>query len=386
MADYLDDVKSRGLDDFEMQEVRLGLQHGLTTTQVDIYAQSKYNSLQMKEIRLGLEHGLTDEQMNVFLNPEIEYDVMQHNRIKIEQGNVIDESKKTDLRKKKIINIRNLLFILILVTIGSTMIHYLKSYYDKLYQNLFIEFPDNIQIEYGQFFLPASYIESYTVGDDIEIIMPDSVRLDRLGKNTFVYQIKNSVKSVTQELTVTCVDTKAPEITLNKYSTTLTRGDDKFIPEEYIVSANDNVDGDLTDSIICSFKNNEKNQMVVYSVSDSSGNKTEVEFGLKWKDPPEPEIVYVEKPVYIPSSGGTSSSGTSSGTSNSGNTGSGTASGNTVQPQVIAHGTQSFMFSDGYDLDTGYSACVVALNSIGYGSCTAITGADGLYIGYQLNY
>lgn len=127
MADYLNIAKSRGLDDFEMNEVRLGIQHGLTTTQVDLYAQNKYNSLQMKEIRLGLEHGLTDEQMPVFLNPAIEYDVMQHNRIKIEQGNVIDETRKTDLRNKKIANIRNALIAMVLMAIALVGSFYGKA-------------------------------------------------------------------------------------------------------------------------------------------------------------------------------------------------------------------------------------------------------------------
>ena len=388
MADYLNIAKSRGLDDFEMNEVRLGIQHGLTTTQVDLYAQNKYNSLQMKEIRLGLEHGLTDEQMSVFLNPAIEYDVMQHNRIKIEQGNVIDETRKTDLRNKKIANIRNALIAMVLMAIALVGSFYGKAYYDLLHQDLYIQFSEDVVIEYGHYFLPASYIEDYPKGENIEIVFPDTVQLDRLGEHVFVYQIQNPIKSVSQELKVTCIDSTAPVITLNQYSVTLTKGTDRFIPEEYIISASDNVDGDLTDLISYDYEKKETNQTVLYSVADSSGNSSEVELTLKWKDPPEPEIVYVEKPVNTPSNNGSSpstiSSSSSTGTPNAG-TGSLPAA-TVPQPPTQVHGTKTFMFADGYDLDSGYSACVVAMNSIGYGSCTAIVGGDGLYIGYQLDY
>ena len=390
MTDYLKIAKSRGLDDFEMHEVRLGLQHGLTTTQIDLYAQSKYNSLQMKEIRLGLEHGLTNEQMSVFLNPAIEYDVMQHNRMKIEQGNVIDETKKTDLHNKKIVNIRNALIVIVLLMVALVGSFYGKTYYDMLQQDLYIQFSENVVIEYGHYFLPASYIENYPKSENVEIVFPDTVQLDRLGEYVFVYQIQNPIKSVSQELTVTCIDSIAPAITLNQYSVTLTKGNDVFIPEEYIVNASDNVDGDLTDLIRCDYEKKEKNQTVLYSVTDSSGNCAEVEFTLKWKDPPEPEVVYVEKPIYTSSSNGSNSSGATSSSSSASAANTGTGSNTSPeyiqQPSAQSHGTKTFMFADGYDLDSGYSACVVALNSIGYGSCTAIVGGDGLYIGYQLDY
>lgn len=384
--DYLDTVKKRGLDDFAMQEVRLGLRHGLTTTQIDYYAQKKFNSLQMKEIRLGLEHGLTDEQMSVFANPDIEYDVMQHNRMKIEQGNVIDETKKTDLRKKRIINLRNTLMILILLGAGTIAAYCGKRYYDLLYQDLSIEFSENNQIEYGHYFLPTAYIENYTEGENVKIILPDSTLMDQLGEHVFVYQIQNEIKTVSCELTVTCVDTKAPEIILNQYSATLTKGEETFTPEEYIVHADDNVDGDLTDSIICTYQKKEKNQTVLYSVSDASGNSTSVEFELKWKDPPEPEIVYVEKPVYLPTGNSSNNATASSATPSSNSTESAISPVTNTQTPGLLHGSTTFMFTDGYNLDTGYAACVAAMNSIGYGSCSAITGNDGLYIGYQLDY
>ena len=52
----------------------------------------------------------------------------------------------------------------------------------------------------------------------------------------------------------------------------------------------------------------------------------------------------------------------------------------------MSHGTQYFMFSDGYNLDSGYSACIAAGAAYGAYSCEPIMGADGLYKGYKLSY
>lgn len=47
--------------------------------------------------------------------------------------------------------------------------------------------------------------------------------------------------------------------------------------------------------------------------------------------------------------------------------------------------TQYYMFSSGYNLQTGYDACVAYLDSIGHGSCQPIMGADDIATGYVYN-
>lgn len=96
VVDYLTEVKQRGLNNAQMTEVKEGLKT-LTTDQVDTYAQLDYDNLQMQEIRLGLEHGLTADQMAIYANPSIPWDAMNHSRIKIENANVIDARAKTKL-------------------------------------------------------------------------------------------------------------------------------------------------------------------------------------------------------------------------------------------------------------------------------------------------
>ena len=60
--------------------------------------------------------------------------------------------------------------------------------------------------------------------------------------------------------------------------------------------------------------------------------------------------------------------------------------GETPPSTSASHGTQYFMFSDGYNLDSGYSACIAAGAAYGAYSCEPIMGADGLYKGYKLSY
>lgn len=54
----------------EMIEIRLGLEHNLTTEQVKLFADSNFNAVRMKQIRLGLEQGLTIEQVKSYTKKE----------------------------------------------------------------------------------------------------------------------------------------------------------------------------------------------------------------------------------------------------------------------------------------------------------------------------
>ena len=129
--DYLREVEGRGLNHFQMAEVREGLKT-LTTDQVDIYANSKYDHMQMQEIRLALEHGLTEKEMSVFLDPSIDYEAMNHARIKIEGANVIDKQAEAKLHGKQLKNL--FLFFLIIFVIGTATV---GGYFGKKYFDLF---------------------------------------------------------------------------------------------------------------------------------------------------------------------------------------------------------------------------------------------------------
>ena len=128
VADYLSEVKTRGLNSAQMTEVLEGLKN-LATDQVDLYAKPEYDNMQMQEIRLGLEHGLTPDQMAVFMNPEISWEAMNHNRVKIENANVIDKRAKAKLHAQRL---RNIFIVLLIVTLIGTAL--VGAYLFRQYQ------------------------------------------------------------------------------------------------------------------------------------------------------------------------------------------------------------------------------------------------------------
>ena len=88
-------------------------------------------------------------------------------------------------------------------------------------------------LEYGQTFLLSKYIKNYTKSDNAELVMPESTKMDAIGDQTMIYQIKNGYKTETFELNVHTVDTQTPVITLNTHDVTLTKGVDVFTAEAY---------------------------------------------------------------------------------------------------------------------------------------------------------
>ena len=336
---YLKEVESRGLNGFQMAEVREGLKT-LTTDQVDVYARAEYDHMQMQEIRLGLEHGLSAKEMSVFLDPGINYEAMNHARIKIENANVIDEQAISKLHAKQLKNLFMVLLIVVVIVGGVAI----------------------------EAFNPMDYIEEYTKADGIQLILPEAVNTKQIGEIKVIYTLKNQLKSISKELTIKIQDKTAPTITLNTKDVTLTRTKDTFHGKAYLSSAMDDVDGDVTDSVTWTNPDESINdQTITYSIKDKAGNKSQSVLSLHYKDPepaPTPETIV----IYQPSEGGN------------------TSGGETPPSTSTSHGTQYFMFSDGYNLDSGYSACIAAGSAFGAYSCEPIMGGDGLYKGYKLSY
>ncbi len=88
-------------------------------------------------------------------------------------------------------------------------------------------------------------------------------------------------------------DTEAPEITLVTNEDSYTLPGREYVEEGY--SAADNYDGDLTDAV----KRVEKNGKVIYTVTDSSGNKTRKVRKIVYDDRTPPELEIGEPEVTI---------------------------------------------------------------------------------------
>lgn len=363
-----------GFSTFQKKEIEYGFEHGLNEEQVDLYAKEEYDNLQMKQIRLALEDGFNEIQIATFARPEIEWDMMEYARENIKNGNVIDETKKADLRKKQLKIVFIIIGILSTIVIASIIYFFSKDSLDQLFQRLDLTLSTNkiVEVKYGSGFNARDYVKSYTKGKNIELILPGTLDTKNLGKHTLTYTIKNQKKSISKDLIVNVVDKEAPILKLKQYSLTLTRGiDTSFACKTYIDKAIDNVDGDLTKKVRCSnFDVKKDKQDIQYLIKDSSGNETKEVLKLTLKEKevmkPEKEIIYIKTPT------------------------------NSQGQQVYPKGTKgvggtditlnkSFMFKDGYTLDTGYSACVAEGNKYGAYTCKPIKNSDGIYIGYRLS-
>ena len=362
----IDKYRQLGFRGNKLQQIKMGLEEGLD---VSIYAKPEYNEWQMEQIRLGLKDHI---DVSVYAFITIPADEMQHIREKLvyESGQI--EMRDEEIKQKRLKKIL-LLIVSAIAVVGLILISVIGGDKIKRYmQRLEIKLKsDHIELKYGEAFNPIDYIEDYTKADGIQLILPEAVNTKQIGEIKVIYTLKNQLKSISKELTIKIQDKTAPTITLNTKDVTLTRTKDTFHGKAYLSGAMDDVDGDVTDSVTWTNPDESMNdQTITYSVKDKAGNESQSMLSLHYKDPepaPTPDVIYVEVP-----SGNTSQQ--------QGNNGSGQ-----IAPST-SHGTQYFMFSDGYNLDSGYSACIATGSGYGAYSCEPIMGDDGLYKGYKLTY
>lgn len=364
--DYIEECKAKGFDNMQIHEVEEGFRHGLNGDQVDLYADIDFDHLQMQEIRLGLQDGLNAEQIHFFARKEFDWKQMNHIRQNLKNDNLVDEHKAADLHGKRIKNTGLLAVVGTLLIAGTAGGYFAYHYYSLTSEDLFIQLSaDKIDIEYGSDFDAQSYIVDRSKDSDDNLSLPDNIDTKKLGTYTAAYTLSNPYKTVSSIMTVNVVDRDPPSLVLTDTTAIKYRTDD-FACRTFISAAYDNVDGNIKDKVICGDIDKTLDQQTVkYTVSDSSGNATEATLQLNLQDVPQP----TPEIIYVPSGGGTGTAGES----NSGK--SGVSGGN--------HGTQNFMFSDGYDMDSGYSACVLVMNNVGHGSCTPLKNSAGNYSGYQ---
>jgi uncharacterized membrane protein YgcG len=368
--DYIEECREKGFNNFQIHEVELGFKHGLNGDQIDLYADVGYDHLQMQEIRLGLENGLTQKQIQFFARKEFGWQEMNHIRTNIKNENLVDEHKAADLHGKRIKNTGLLVTVVLLFIAVAAGGYIFCQYWLQSSQELNLQLISNdVAVEYGTDFHSISYIQDRTSGNDIELSVPDNVDTHKLGTYAAKYTLKNKYKSIDSILNVTVVDTEAPVLKLTETTAVKYRTDD-FACKTFISSAIDNVDGDITSKVTCGDIDKTLDQQTVkYIVTDSSGNKAEAALTLNLSDPPAPE----KEIIYVPGNS----------TSSSGGTGSGTSGGSASSGSQTRHGTEYFNFSDGYNIDSGFAACKVLMESVGHGSCIPIQNSSGIYTGYK---
>ncbi len=153
-----------------------------------------------------------------------------------------------------------------------------------------LEGESEIEVEYGEnwndpgavantnhFLLPV-------LNENINVKENGTIDTKSLGKQKITYTASFDGKESSVDRYVTVVDTKGPEITLVSNPNTYTLPGHDYEEEGY--KAVDIVDGDITDSV----KRMVKEDKIIYTATDSSGNTTEVERIIVYDDRNAPTI------------------------------------------------------------------------------------------------
>lgn len=129
----------------------------------------------------------------------------------------------------------------------------------------------------------ASYLKEDLTKD---VKISNNVDVNKIGEYKIVYTLKKGKSTREIVRTVIVADLISPEITLKGGETVSTCGKE-YVEEGY--TATDNVDGDLTKDV----KVTKKDDSIIYSVVDKSGNKKEVVRKLiKDNVKPEMSLIY----------------------------------------------------------------------------------------------
>ena len=386
--DLLKKYKDLGFTGQRLREIEKGLRNGLTEEQVDRYAKTEFDNLQMREIREGLEEGLDDKLIDSYAIKESDALSMNHYRVNMAHVTGVTELNRQEILKKKLKNTAIAFYILLGVVAAAISGYFLKDTIHDYLQPLDLQLvSEEITVPYGSSFSPMDYVGSYTQEDNVELILPDPISTEDLADKEVMYKLKNGHKVISKTMIVHVTDETAPVLSLTKYQDELVRGKDSFLWKNYIANASDNVDGDLEQAVTATDMDPDLDmQTITYSVTDSSGNIAEAELELILKDPEpvkEPEIRTVTEYVYVPAPAEPESVPQPQ-----------------TEPQPVPvpepapeqqvpvqqeHGTKYFWFSEGYDIDTAFNACVAAGSSHGAYSCEPMMD-QGLYTGYLLTY
>ena len=191
--------------------------------------------------------------------------------------------------KKKIIIITSIAFLLCVIT-SIFAVWKLNKYYLELNVS-----EKTITIEYGVDEMPeitalckGSLINRK--GTPVKTTMKGELDLQKLGEYQVTFVSKYKDMTISEKRTIIIKDTIAPDIQLISSPDYYTNPSMAYVEEGF--SATDNYDGDITSQVVSI----EKDGIVTYTVSDSSGNTATAERKIIYKDVIAPVITLTNGP------------------------------------------------------------------------------------------
>ncbi len=200
----------------------------------------------------------------------------------------IAQKQKSRQKSKWLGFILGAIMLIILAAVSVVGYVYVNNEY---HVDLALNGDAEIILEYGATYdEPGAKAEGYgshikKEHQPLDVQITGDVDVTKLGTYTVKYRAAFEDAQATLERTVTLVDTVAPEITLVSDPEHFTFPNQPY--EEEGFAASDNYDGDLTANVTAT----EQDGKVIYTVADSSGNKTTLERQIRYDDPVAPELV-----------------------------------------------------------------------------------------------
>jgi|GEM_PF-4954709 len=342
-------------------QIKLAIRQGLDTSKLE---NPDLSYQQMEVLRIALQEGI---DIDAFCHPAIPLDEMKRQIELAENKQHIVEISREEYRQKKM---KTALVMLIIVFSFSSIIYLLYS--NREYLKAYLNAPaialaeNNIKLGMSEQFVSMDYLTEYDQA--YEVIVSGQEELNMPGKHKISYCQSNGVRESCSYLYVEVYDDIAPQVTLKNSKVTVGENDD-FNALEQVLTATDNLDGDLSKNVTASnFDPTLDTQEIIYTVRDSSGNTGSASL-----------IVTVEKqtPVILQQPANQSQSSSSSiSTSSSSNNDSKNENNSEMT-------TGSFYSINDYDnFESCMNQCLVEIAGKN-GICTPVTDEDGVYIGYQ---
>lgn len=224
-------------------------------------------------------------------------------------------------------------------------------------------------------------------GENVELELPE-VNTNEIGKKSYTIKGKNSEKEKDLNFNISVVDKIPPILELKQDSVTIEEDLYNTINlKDYIGKYEDNYTKNLEVKIEGDVQKSRDINDIKYTVEDESGNKTEriLKVYLKRK----PVEVVVEKPAEAPKPAVEHKPAPAPApvptTKPSRNYGTQPVQ-NQKPVQASTGGQKDFLFTSGYNIDSGFDACVAEGSKYKSYSCTDIKNSKGIVIGYRLKY
>lgn len=361
MIDKYSKYKNIGFSSEQWYVIKNAIDEDIDVIQI---ANPKLTADQMRILIDARKNGIG---LDGLADPDLKEEQLERiiNKIANEMG-AYDAHYET-VRRKWIQNTTFIIILISVVTLTLGIVYATKDDWMKYFEPLYLKFNTKVvELSVGESFKPTNYIKAYDPEARVSYPNLESINTTKPGNYWAIYKISNGKKEKNLKLLIRVRDTTGPQLELTNSEISINENDE-IDPYKYVKKAYDDVDGELTNKVVADIKED----MIVYTISDSSKNKTEKIIKIKYKNPdivPTPQTT--PPPVTQPPKPAPITSG---------------------KLPVIAQ-TRDFMFEEGKTFDDTRQICLAAateaINSktANIASCNPIYNDEGLPIGFRLTF